>query len=404
MPTFQYIAKDHQSRSLTGSIAAENEQAVIKQLRERNLMVVSITELKDNALRKAKGGSRKKVKQEDIVIFARQLATMIEAGIPILQSLEALEEQMESLHFKTIISNMRDDIQQGSSLSAAFSKHPRAFDNLFVNMIKVGETGGILNTILERIASYLEKTLKLKRQVKSALTYPTVVVLMAMAITTLLLVKVVPTFAGIYDSFGGELPPLTQMLINISEFLKSYILFFIGGIIGIIFFIGRWYQTENGRMAIDRTSLRVPLFGPLLRKVAISRFSRTLAILLQSGVPILESLDIVGRSSGNALIEQVVNEVKNNVKEGESIATPLSKSGVFPPMVTRMIAIGEKSGQLEKMLSKIAEFYDDQVDAAVAGLTSIIEPLIIGVLGIIIGFIVIALFMPIFKISTLVGA
>lgn len=404
MPTFEYVAKNHEARTVSGHITAEDEAGVVQQIRDRGLMVVSITEVKNQGQKKsgAKGGKR--VKQEDIVIFSRQLSTMIEAGIPILQALDALEEQMESPHFKSVIASMRGDIQQGSSLSSAFSRHPRVFDNLFVNMIKVGETGGILDIILDRVATYLEKSLKLRRQVRSALTYPTVVILMATAITTLLLVKVVPTFAGIYESFGGELPAMTQVLIDVSDFLKTNILLMSGAVVLLIVALRQWYKTDNGRTAIDRALLKAPIFGSLLRKVAISRFSRTLAILLQSGVPILESLDIVGKSSGNAVIEVVVDEVKNNVKEGESIAAPLAKSSVFPPMVTRMIAIGEKSGQLEKMLSKISEFYDDQVDAAVAGLTSIIEPLIIGVLGIVIGFIVIALFMPIIKMTQLVGA
>ncbi|MEW5895473.1 MAG: type II secretion system F family protein [Candidatus Omnitrophota bacterium] len=403
MSTFKYLAKNQESHSVTGTINAENEEAVVRQLRDRGLMIVSVEQVKDALQKKIGSGSKKKVKQEEIVIFARQLSTMIEAGIPILQSLEALEEQMESQGFKTVISKMQEDIQQGSSLSAAFAKHPRVFDSLFINMIKVGETGGILNTILERIASYLEKSLKLKRQVKSALTYPTVIIFMATVITTVLLVKVVPTFAEIFESFGGELPALTQMLIDISNFLKNNILFFIGAVILAGFLLAKWHKTEAGRMAIDTLLLKMPIFGALMRKVAISRFSRTLAILLQSGVPILESLDIVGKSCGNAVIEHVMEDVKTNVKEGEGIALPLSKSGVFPPMVIRMILVGEKSGQLEKMLNKIAEFYDDQVDAAVAGLTSIIEPLIIGILGIVIGFIVIALFLPIMKITQLAG-
>lgn len=403
MPIFEYSAKDQNARSVSGTITAENEQGVVHQLRERGLMVMSISEVNESDQKRKSRSGGKKVKQEDIVIFARQLATMIEAGIPILQALEALEEQMDSPNFKKVIASMREEIQQGNSLSAAFSKHPRVFDHLFVNMIRVGETGGILNTILERLAGYMEKSLRLRRQVKSALTYPTVVVLMAMVITTVLLVKVVPSFASIYESFGEKLPAMTQMLIDMSNFLKDNIVLFIGALILGVFALRRWYKTQPGRMAIDRFSLKMPIFGPLLRKVAISRFSRTLAILLQSGVPILESLDIVGESSGNAVVENVMTDVQASVKEGEAIAVPLTKSGVFPPMVTRMISIGEKSGQLEKMLSKIAEFYDDQVDAAVAGLTSIIEPLIIGVLGIVIGFIVIALFLPIMQISQLAG-
>lgn len=403
MPIYEYSAKDQVARSVTGNITAENEAGVIRQLRDRGLTVMSIVEVKESAQKKKVRIGGKRVKQQDIVIFARQLATMIEAGIPILQALEALEEQMDSPHFKRVIASMREEIQQGNSLSAAFSRHPKVFDTLFVNMVRVGETGGILNVILERVATYMEKSLRLKRQVKSALTYPTVVVFMATVITTILLVKVVPSFASIYDSFDEKLPAMTQLLIDMSNFLKNNILFFIGALILFIFSMARWYKTDPGRMAIDRLSLKMPIFGPLLRKVAISRFSRTLAILLQSGVPILESLDIVGKSSGNAVVESVMVDVKTSVKEGEAIAVPLVKSGVFPPMVTRMVAIGEKSGQLEKMLSKIAEFYDDQVDAAVAGLTSIIEPLIIGVLGIVIGFIVIALFLPIMKISQLAG-
>jgi type IV pilus assembly protein PilC len=269
-------------------------------------------------------------------------------------------------------------------------------------MVKVGETGGVLNVILDRIASYAEKTLRLKRKVKSALVYPAVVVTMATLITIGLLVKVVPTFAGIYDSFDAELPGPTLVLINVSNLLKNYILYFAGGIFLLGFLLSRWYCTNSGKLALDKLSLNIPIFGKLLKKVVISRFSRTLAILLQTGVPILESLDIVGKTSGNRLLELVIENVKGTVREGESISAPLVKSGLFPPMVTRMIAIGEKSGQLEKMLTKIAEFYDDQVDAAVAGLTSVIEPLIIGVLGIVIGFIVVALFLPILSITTVI--
>ena len=257
----------------------------------------------------------------------------------------------------------------------------------------------MLAQILDRVSHYLEKTLKLKRKVKSALIYPTVVVSMAIIITIVLLVKVVPTFAGIYDSLDAELPGITKSLIMVSDILKNYLLYVVGAFVVIGFLLTRWHKTNRGAVVIDGAILKMPIFGDLLRKVAISRFSRTLATLIQSGVPILESLDIVGKTIGNRVLELVVDDVKNNVRGGESIAPPLAKSGVFPPMVTRMIGIGEKSGQMEKMLLKISEFYDDQVDAAVEGLTSIIEPLIIGVLGVVIGFIVIALFMPIMNIT-----
>ncbi|HPN56541.1 MAG TPA: type II secretion system F family protein, partial [Candidatus Omnitrophota bacterium] len=375
MPTFKYVAKDQAARNVVGKISAENQAAVIEELRKRHLTIIDVKPVK--AASKAVF-VQKSVKPEDLVIFSRQLSTMVDAGIPILQALDALQEQITQAYFQSVVIAVRDDIQMGSSLSAAFAKHPKAFDTLFVNMVKVGETGGVLSAILDRISSYLEKTLKLKRKVKSALIYPAVVVFMAIVITVILLVKVVPTFASIYDSFNSELPAMTQMLIGASDLLKNNLLYLIGGIVLSVFLLTRWYQTDRGREALDKASLRVPIFGELIRKVAISRFSRTLATLLQTGVPILESLDIVGKTSGNRVIENVVISVKNNVREGESIATPLVKSGVFPPMVTRMISIGEKSGQLEKMLGKIADFYDDQVDAAVAGLTSIIEPLNIG--------------------------
>ena len=398
MSTFKYVAKNKDSRTVAGKIAAESKAAVIEELRKREFVIISIDEIKE-AVTNQKAFRSKKVKADEIVIFSRQLATMVDAGIPIMQGIDALQEQVTHPTFKKVLINIRDDIQHGNSLSAAFAKHPAVFDSLYVNMIKVGETGGVLSKILDRISSYFEKTLRLKRKVQSALIYPIVVVCMAIIITTILLVKVVPTFAGIYASFNRELPAMTRLLIAISDILRHYLLFLIGGVIAIAAGLKQWHKTPQGALIIDRSVLRLPIFGDLLRKVAISRFSRTLATLIQSGVPILESLEIVGKTIGNRLLELVVEDVKTSVREGESLAAPLSKSGVFPPMVTRMIGIGEKSGQMEKMLLKIAEFYDDQVDAAVDGLTSIIEPLIIGFLGIVIGFIVIALFLPIITIT-----
>lgn len=400
MATFKYIAKNKDSRTVAGKIVAESKPAVIEELRKRQLIIISIDEVKEAVIKRgAMAIRRKRVKADEIVIFTRQLATMVEAGIPIMQGIDALQEQATYHFFKKVLINVRDDIQHGNSLSASFAKHPQVFDSLFVNMIKVGETGGVLSKILDRIASYLEKTLRLKRKVKAALVYPIVVVCMAIIITTVLLVKVVPTFAGIYASFNRDLPAMTQLLITISDTLRKNLLWIVLLIVLLAVGLRQWHKTPKGALIIDRTLLRLPIFGELLRKVAISRFSRTLATLIQSGVPILESLDIVGKTIGNRVLELVVEEVKLSVREGESLATPLGKSGVFPPMVTRMIAIGEKSGQMEKMLLKISEFYDDQVDAAVEGLTSIIEPLIIGFLGIVIGFIVIALFLPIITIT-----
>ncbi|MEI7998286.1 MAG: type II secretion system F family protein [Candidatus Omnitrophota bacterium] len=402
MPIYKYIAREQDGKNISGKISADNESMIVAELRKRNLIILTIEEEKNSAGKtisaKPKGG--KKVKSEDIVIFTRQFATMIEAGIPILQALEALSEQASNESFKQTIMVILEDIQLGSSLSAAFAKHSKVFDQLYVNMLKVGETGGILSSILDRVALYLEKSEKLKQKVTSAMIYPAVVVSMAMLITSGLIIKVVPTFATIYESLDQKLPLMTQLLIDFSQLMQHQFLFVVTGIVVAIFLCVKYYQTSNGRLQIDSLTLRLPVFGDLICKVSVSRFSRTFATLSQSGVSILETLDIVGKTCGNRVIELLVDEIKVSVREGESIAVPLAKSKFFPPMVTRMIAIGEKSGQLEKMLSKVAEFYDEQVDTAVEGLTKLIEPLIIAFLGIVVGFIVVALFMPILQLSS----
>ncbi len=403
MATFKYVAKDQDARNVTGKMAANDQGVVMEELRKRKLTVISIEEDKKAAAVKKTSQRGRRVKAEDLVIFTRQLATMIDAGIPIIQAIDALQEQTINPGFKNVIVQIRDDIQFGTSLSGAFAKHTQVFDMLYINMIRVGETGGVLTAILERISTYLEKTAALVRKVKSALIYPSVIVGMALVITTVLIVKVVPTFASIYGSFGKELPFMTKMLIDFSSSFSRALPFYIAFIVICSFSLMRFHKTEKGGLMIDRALLKIPIFGSLITKVAISRFSRTLATLMQSGVPILESLEIVGKTCGNKLLEKVIVDVQSSVREGEGIAGPLSKSEVFPPMVTRMIAIGEKSGQMEKMLLKISEFYDDQVDAAVSGLTSLIEPLIIGFLGIVVGFIVIALFMPILNITQILN-
>ncbi len=402
MPTYKYIAKDENAATISGKVVAEDQDSVIQELRKRNLTVVNVEETKSFDLRNISfGGNR--VKPDELVIFSRQLSTMIEAGIPILQSLEALEEQTTDRYFKEVVATVREDVSVGNSLSAAFGKHPKVFDTLFVSMVKAGETGGALNELLDRVAGYMEKTLKLKRKVKAAMVYPLVVISMALIITLILLIKVVPTFKEIYASLGHELPGLTQVLIHISDNLRSN--FLIGIILMVVSFVVfvNYKKTPRGSLQFDSLSLKVPVFGPLIKKVAISRFSRTLATLIQSGVPILTSLEIVGKSSGNRVIELIADDACEHIRDGESISEPLANSKVFPQMVIRMISVGEKTGKMETMLTKIAEFYEDQVDAAVSGLTSMIEPLIIGFLGIVVGFIVIALFMPIINLTTMVG-
>jgi len=401
MPTFKYTARDQEGKSVGGRISAENESVVIAELRKRSLIILNVSLEKESAFQKAAAKPKgKKVKPEDVVVFTRQFATMVDAGIPILQSIEALSDQTVNPTFKAALSNIHDDIQIGSSLSTAFGKHSKIFDQLYVNMIKVGESGGVLTAILERVANYLEKSERLRQKVQGAMIYPAVVVSIAFLITTGLLVKVVPTFAQIYASLDQKLPALTQSLIDFSSFLQHDILYMIGGIGVMIFLFNKYWQTPGGRIRVDTILLKLPVFGDLICKVSVSRFCRTLATLNQSGVPILESLDIVGRTCGNRVIELLVDEIKVSVKEGNTIAEPLSKSTIFPLMVTRMIAIGEKSGQLEKMLSKVAEFYDEQVDVAVESLTRLIEPLIIAFLGIVVGFIVVALFLPILNMAT----
>jgi len=400
MPTYKYTARDQEGKNVTGRISAENESAIVTELRKRNLMILNVAEDKEAAVKKSskpKGG--KKVKPEDLVIFTRQFATMVDAGIPILQSLEALSEQTANPTFKVALSTIREDIQIGSSLSNAFEKHSKIFDQLYVNMIRVGESGGILTAILERVAMYLEKSERLRQKVQGAMIYPTVVISMAILITIGLLVKVVPTFSQIYASLGQKLPAMTQLLIDISNTLQHDILYLIAGGFVVVFLFNKYKKTPAGHLQVDTLLLKLPVFGDLICKVSVSRFCRTFATLSQSGVPILESLDIVGKTCGNRVIEILVDEIKVSVKEGNSIADPLAKSSIFPLMVTRMIAIGEKSGQLEKMLSKVAEFYDEQVDTAVEGLTKLIEPLIIGFLGIVVGFIVVALFLPILNMT-----
>ncbi|MDD5137214.1 MAG: type II secretion system F family protein [Candidatus Omnitrophota bacterium] len=396
MALYSYVAKDNQGMRLTGLIESSSEQDAIATLHKRNLIVISV---KEEKARKIAEGA---VKLDDLVIFSRQLATMVESGITLVQALSILSEQAESKTLSGVTLKIKEDIESGSSLYEALNKHPKIFSNLYVNMVKAGEASGLLDEILDRLAGYLEKSSALQRKVKSSLVYPVVVICMAVLITIVLLVKVVPTFKGIFASLGGTLPLPTQVLILISDTLRRFFPFVVGAFVILGFAFKKYVDTPRGRYQLDTALLRMPLFGPLLRKVVVAKFSRTLSTLVRSGVPILNALEIVGKTSGNLVVEEAVMNARTSIKEGEPIADPLSKSGVFPPMVVRMISVGEQTGQLEKMLTKIADFYDEQVDAAVSGLTSMIEPVVIGFLGIVIGGIVIALFMPIFKITELI--
>lgn len=406
MANFKYTVKDKNGKTLKGTIETISREAAIESLRGKGLVIIGLAQEKASVFSIAglKGGGRKKIKIEDLVIFSRQLATMVNAGIPLVNALDILAEQMENILFKQVVAKVRDNVEAGSSLSEALAKHTNIFSNLFINMVKAGESSGMLDEILERLATYLEKTASLQRKIKSALVYPAVVSLMAIAITVFLLVKVIPVFGDIYSGFGAKLPMPTQLMINLSNFMRRYFYLAITGLVLTVFFGNRYLKTESGKLKFDRLKLNVPIFGILIRKVSVSKFTRTLSTLIKSGVPILSALEIVSKTSDNRIVEIAVDNVRSNVKEGEPIADPLSRSGVFPPMVVRMISVGEQTGELEKMLGKIADFYDEQVDAAVSGLTSLIEPLIIAFLGIVIGGVVICMFLPILQIGTLVSA
>jgi len=399
MNTYQYNAKDKNGHTVIGTLDAASEAEVAESLHKKELIVVSINSVKKKNIK----ARDKKVKLDDLVIFSRQLATMIDAGIPLVQSLGILGEQVENVGLKNVVIMVRQDIEAGMSFCDALAKHPHVFSELFINMSRAGEASGMLDEVLDRLATYLEKSAALARKVKASLVYPAVVVSMAILITAVLLLKVVPTFKGIFESLGGQLPLPTRILIGVSDVLRKWFIFFVGLMVIFSFLFKRYISTEKGRYNFDAQKLKLFVLGPVFRKVAIAKFSRTFSTLVKSGVVILSALEIVGKTSGNKVVEKTLGNCRSAVRDGEPISQPLAKSGVFPPMVCRMISVGEQTGQLEKMLSKIADFYDEQVDAAVAGLTSMIEPLVIAFLGIVIGGIVISLFLPIFKISELIS-
>lgn len=401
MITYQYTAKDKNGRTVIGNLEANSESEVAELLHKKELVVLSVEQAKPGALKALKKG--KKVKLDDLVVFSRQLSTMIDAGIPLIHALGVLSEQVENKDLKEVITTVRRSIEEGMGFSDALAKHPHVFSELFINMARAGETSGTLDEVLDRLATYLEKTAALNRKIKSSLVYPAVVVTIALIITSILLLKVVPTFKGIFEVLGGRLPLPTQILIGVSDLFSRYFLFLLGALIifGLIF--KRYIDTPKGRYNFDLNKLKVPVLGQLFRKMAVAKFSRTFSTLARSGVTVLNALDIVSKTSGNTVVEEAVMNCSKAVRDGEPISKPLAKSGVFPPMVTSMISIGEQTGQLEKMLTKIADFYDEQVDAAASALTSLIEPLVIAFLGIVIGGIVIALFLPIFKITELIS-
>jgi type IV pilus assembly protein PilC len=403
MPVYIWKARTRQGTIKKGELEAQSDQAVMGQLRAQLLMPVSVKKKPKDVLEYLpflKPG----IGIKDLVVFTRQFATMIDAGLPLVQCLEILGDQNENATFKQVIRTVKSDVEQGSSFADALRKHPKPFDDLYVNLVHAGEVGGILDTILNRLAVYLEKAEALRRKVKGAMVYPTVVLVVAAAVVVLMLVKVIPTFEQMFIDFGGELPGPTQAVINISHWMQQWIwLLGLLAAAGVVGFVQARKRSPRFRRATDATFLKMPVFGPLLRKVAVARFSRTLGTMIASGVPILDALDIVARTSGNMIIEEALRDVKAAISEGKTIAEPLSESDVFPGMVVQMIAVGEETGAMETMLSKIADFYDEEVDAAVEALTAMLEPAMMVVLGGTVGGLLIAMYLPIFKIAETIG-
>ncbi len=386
-----------------GEISANNEAAVRIQLRRQQIQAIKIeTKPKDilKGLKFRKGG---RVKEKDLVIFTRQFATMIDAGLPLVQCLEILASQQDKAAFKEVLLKVKGDVEAGSTFADALRKHPRVYNDLYCNLVAAGEAGGILDTILNRLAGYIEKTMNLKKKVKGAMVYPVVVLSIALIIVTGLLLFVVPVFQKLFADLGGTLPAFTQLIITFSEGVRRYFLIVLAILIVLVIAFVRWYRTEKGRAVVDDLLLKMPVFGPLIKKVAIAKFTRTLSTMLSSGVPIMEGLDIVARTSGNKTIEKAVLKTKSSIGEGKTIAEPLGESKIFPSMVVQMISVGESTGALDSMLNKIADFYDDEVDAAVAALTALLEPALMVFLGTAVGGMVIAMYLPIFKMASVIG-
>jgi type IV pilus assembly protein PilC len=402
MPIYKWVADTRKGRTIKGELEAADEKIARLQLKRRNLTVKKI-KVKPKDLFANVSFMQPKVTAKDIVIFTRQFSTMIDAGLPLVQGLTILAEQADNRTFRKILKQVTKDVEGGSTLAEALKKHPKIFDNLFVNLVAAGEVGGILDTIFQRLANYIEKAQKLKSRIKGAMTYPIVVVCIAVIVITVILIFVIPVFEDLFASAGQSLPAPTQLVVSMSRFFKGNIHYIIGAVIVLIIAFKKYRGTETGRKQTDTISLKLPVFGNLLKKVAVARFTRTLGTMISSGVPILDALEVVARTSGNVVLEQVIFDVRSSIAEGQPIAEPLAETDIFPSMVTQMIAVGEATGALDTMLEKIAEFYEDEVDTAVDALTSMLEPMLMVFLGGAIGGLVIAMYLPIFKMAAAFG-
>jgi type IV pilus assembly protein PilC len=396
MATFAYSGRTRAGQNVSGERIAETMDGAVSALRRDQILVTQINPVKEKTAKGGKAPRAKSVKAKSLAIFTRQFSVMIDAGLPLVQCLEILGTQEEDKRFAATILATRGDVESGASLADAMRKHPKTFDPLFTNMIAAGEAGGILDTILKRLATYIEKNVKLKGQVKSAMIYPVAIILIAAVVVTVILWKVIPTFASLFAGLGAELPLPTRIVIAMSNGVVTFMPYMIVTLIAAAFGFRAYYASTGGRKVIDGITLKLPILGMLMRKISVARFCRTLSTLLASGVSILEALDITARTAGNAIVEESVLHTRRSIERGETIAQPLRETAVFPPMVVQMIAVGEATGALDTMLSKIADFYEEEVDIAVAGLLTLLEPIMIAVLGGIVGGIVIAMYMPIF--------
>jgi len=400
MPTFEWKGTARNGQTQTGVLVADSKDAVIAVMRRQQIVVTAVKEKgKELALPKFGG----KVPSQSIAIFTRQFSVMIDAGLPLVQCLEILGSQQENKTFKRVLITIRQDVESGSNLADSMRKHPKVFNDLFTNMVAAGEAGGILDTILQRLSTYIEKSVKLNAQVKSAMIYPVAVISIACIVVAVILWKVIPVFAALFESLGAELPLPTRIVITLSNIIAGYWWLIGMLIVAFIYAIRKYHATYKGKRVLDNILLKAPILGILLRKIAVARFCRTLATLTSSGVPILDGLSITAKTAGNSIVEDAIMATRKSVEEGKTISEPLGDTGVFPGMVVQMIAVGEQTGALDTMLSKIADFYEDEVDIAVAGLMKLLEPILIAFLGVAIGGIVIAMYMPMFSLISQIG-
>jgi len=402
MPIFIWEGTSKNNEIKKGEIEAVDENAVRGLLRRQGFKTIEVKK-KPKDLDEYLPFLKARIKEKNVVVFCRIFSTMINAGLPLIQCLDLLAQQEQNKAFSKIIRSVKEDIEGGTSLTVALKKYPDIFDDLFVNLIAAGEAGGILDVILERLSAYMEKAMKLKARVKGAMTYPISVLVISFSVVALLLLKVIPVFKTMFESMGGQLPGPTAFLIDASNFTKNYFLYIIAIIVIIFVAFKRFYKTDKGRLIVDSLVLKAPIFGDLLKKVAVAKFSRTLSTMMSSGVPIMEGLAIVSKTSGNVVVENALLKTRQSIAEGRSIAEPLAETGIFPPMVVQMISVGEATGALDSMLSKIATFYDDEIDVAVDNMTALLEPVMMVFLGGVVGGMIIAMYLPIFKLASVVG-